>query len=138
MVVREGDLAPCLPTQWMAFDRFTTLSIGDDGSVCFFAYLKDATNLPAVNSTNDGSLWRWKGGELQLIAREGDLANNTDGAQIGQIGTFAASGTGGVVYSVSYVRGTGDTTVVNRDGVYLDRGVSDPAPELILRRGDRF
>jgi hypothetical protein len=36
------------------------------------------------------------------------------------------------------VVGQGDATSVNRDGIYLDRGVADAAPELVLRRGDSF
>ena len=141
LVAREGDAVPCLPAPFaglVAFDRFTTLAIADDGSVCFFAYLRNATAAQAVNSTNDGSIWRWEGGELHLVAREGDLANNTAGAVIGRLDTFACSGTGGVVYQVQYVSTQGDTTSANRDGIYLDRGAGDAAPELVLRRGDSF
>ena len=121
-----------------AFSRFTTLAIADDGSVCFFAYLKNATAAPAVNSSNDGSIWRWTPTGLHLIAREGDQANNTAGAGIGRLNTFACSGAGGVVYHVTYVATQGDTTSANRDGIYLDRGAIDAAPELVLRRGDTF
>ena len=141
LIAREGDLAPCLPAPiapLIAFDRFTTISIADDGSVCFFAYLKNATAAPAVNSTNDGSLWHWSaGGGLHLLAREGDPANNTDGAAIGRITGFACSGDG-VVYQVEFVSGQGDTTNANRDGIYLDPGTPDAVPELVLRRGDSF
>lgn len=141
LVAREGGIAPCLPVGILglvAFDRFTTLAISDDGSVCFFAYLKNSAPTPAVNSTNDGSIWRRDGAGLHLIAREGDLANNTDGAGIGRLTGFACSGAGGVVYSVEYTRTQGDYTSANRDGIYVDRGVLDGAPELILRRGDTF
>ncbi|MFT5412538.1 MAG: hypothetical protein ACI9NC_005287, partial [Verrucomicrobiales bacterium] len=140
LVAREGDDVPCLPAAFLglvAFDRFTTIAIADDGSVCFFAYLKNATAAPVVNSTSDGSIWRWTSTGLHLIAREGVLANNTDGALIGRLNTFACSSTG-IVYQVEYVQNAGDTTTANRDGIYLDRGLVDPAPELILRRGDKF
>ncbi|MFT5853730.1 MAG: hypothetical protein ACI8XO_000971, partial [Verrucomicrobiales bacterium] len=138
LIAREGNVAPCLSTNLVAFSRFTTLAIADDGSVCFFAYLTNAGATPAVNSTNDGSIWRWTPTGLHLIAREGDQANNTDGAGIGRLTTFACSGTGGVVYQVEYVANQGDFTSANRDGIYLDRGLIDAAPELILRRGDAF
>jgi hypothetical protein len=36
-----------------------------------------------VRATSDGSFWRWEEGELHLIAREGDPANNTDGGEMG-------------------------------------------------------
>ena len=141
LVAREGEAVPCLPpglAGLVAFDRFSTIAIGDDGSVCFFAFLRDATQVPAVNSTNDGSIWRWAGGQLHLIAREGDLANNTDGAVIDRLDGFACSRTGAVVYLVSYVTGQGDATAANRDGLYLDRGAADDAPKLVLRRSDTF
>ena len=138
LIAREGNVAPCLSTNLVAFSRFTTLAIADDGSVCFFAYLTNAGATPAVNSTNDGSIWRWTPTGLHLIAREGDQANNTDGAGIGRLTTFACSRTGGVVYQVEYVANQGDFTSTKRDGIYLDRGLIDAAPELILRRGDAF
>ena len=142
LIAREGGITPCVPPPLLgliAFDRFTTIGIGDDGSVCFFAYLKNATAAPVVNSTNDGSIWRWTvAGGLHLIAREGDLANNTDGAGIARITGFACSSAGGVVYGVEYVQNQGDYTSTNRNGIYLDRGVPDAAPELIMRRGDKF
>ena len=142
LVAREGEITPCLPpgiAGLVAFDRFTTIAIGDDGSVCFFAYLKNSTAAPAVTSDSDGSLWRWTpAGGLHLIAREGDLANNTDGAVISRLTGFACSGAGGIVYQVEFVAGQGDTTSANRDGIYLDRGIADAVAELIMRRGDSF
>ena len=140
-IAREDGIAPCIPAPFgglVAFDRFTTIAIADDGSVCFFAYLKNASAAPAVNSTNDGSIWRWDTEGLHLIAREGDRANNTDGAVINRVEDFAYSGTGGIVYKVSYVKNQGDYTAENRDGIYLDRGALSNAPELIMRRGDTF
>ena len=79
LIAREGEVAPCLPTDDVAFDRFTTLFMRDDGQVCFFAYLRDAGATMAVHSGNDGSIWRFDSstGDLHLIAREGDTANNT-------------------------------------------------------------
>jgi len=137
LVAREGDVAPCLPTTLVAFSRFSTLHIGDDGSVCFFAFLKDATATPAVNSSNDGSIWRWTNGELHLVVREGDLANNTD-AVVRTVSNLDCSGSGGIVYQTSYVLNVGDTETANSEGIYVDRGGSDPAPILIMRRGDIF
>jgi hypothetical protein len=138
LVAREGDVAPCLPNTLAVFDRFSTFYLGDDGSICFLAFLKDATAVPVVNSGNDGSLWRWKDGQLYLIAREGDEANNTSGSVIQSINGIAYSGGGAVAYDVNLVSGIGDTTTSTNTAVYLDRGESDPAPLLVLRRGDTF
>jgi hypothetical protein len=138
LVAREGDVAPCLPDNLAAFERFSFFHLGDDGSVCFFAYLKDATATPAVHSGNDGSLWRWSNGQLHLIAREGGTANNTAGAIIGSFGTISCNGTGGIAFEVSLVSGFGDTTSSTNQAVFLDRGMTDPVPLLVLRRGDTF
>jgi len=138
MVAREGDVAPCLPNNLAAFSRFTAFYLADDGSICFHAFLKDATSQPAVHSANDGSLWRWRDGDLHLIAREGDLGNNTADSVIRTLGNFSYSGTGAVVYEVSFVNGIGDTTTSTNLGAYLDRGVIDPVPLLAMRRGDTF
>ncbi len=138
LVAREGAVAPCLPDSLAAFERFASFHLGDDGAVCFFAYLKDATATPAVHSGNDGSLWRWKNGELHLIAREGGIANNTAGAIIASIGTVSCNSTGGIAFEITLVNGIGDTTSSTNQAVFLDRGVADPAPLLVLRRGDTF
>lgn len=138
LIAREGDVAPCLPTTLVAFSRFSKFYIGDDGSVCFHAFLKNATATPAVNSANDGSLWRWRAGQLHLIAREGDFGNNTDAGVIRHITAFDCSGTGGITYAVTYLPGLGDTVTSNNIGVYLDKGAADAVPELILRRNDSF
>jgi hypothetical protein len=138
LIAREGDVAPCLPHSLAAFSRFSTFFMGDDGSVCFLAFLKNATASPVIHSGNDGSLWRWKDGQLHLIAREGDDANNTSGSVIRSIGNFAYSGSGAVAFDVSLVTGIGDTTSTTNLAVYLDRGAMDPVPQLVLRRSDTF
>jgi hypothetical protein len=81
--------------------------------------------------------WRWRGGRLFLIAREGDTANNTVDI-IRSIGSFACSGTGGVAFDVSFVPGFGNATSTTNLGIFLDRGAADPAPLLVLRRSDTF
>ncbi|MFT5105454.1 MAG: hypothetical protein ACI8XO_002910 [Verrucomicrobiales bacterium] len=134
LVAREGDVAPCLPTTDALFGRFDTMSVADDGSVCFFAYLKG----PGVNSSNDGSFWRSTGdGILHLIVREGAEANNTDGAVHSTIHSVACNNSGGAVYSTRLVRGVGDTASSNDFGLWLDKG-SERAAELVLREGDKF
>jgi hypothetical protein len=75
---------------------------------------------------------------LDIIAREGELANNTDGSVIGRIGDFDCNGAGGIVYSVDYVPGIGDASSLTNQAVYVDRGAADAAPLLVLRRGDKF
>ena len=140
LIAREGDPAPCLPAPLLglvAFDRFSSFSIANDGSVCFHAFLKNATATPVVNSANDGSIWRWSGGQLHLIAREGSSTNNTNAAIIKTIDNYECNNNGGVVYQVRYLDGVGDTTTVNNTGLYLDTG-SGPAAELVLRRNDTF
>jgi len=140
MIAREGEVAPCLGTTDVAFDRFTTIRIGDDGTVCFFAYLKDATATPVVGSGNDGSLWRYEpaSNTLHLIAREGEIANSTDGAVIKQITGFDCSDMEGVTFHATLVDSVGDTTTSTNNGVWLDKGLPDVAPLLVLRRGDIF
>jgi hypothetical protein len=141
LIAREGDDAPCLAPSdvgLVAFDRFSTIHMAEDGSVCFFAYLKDATAAPTVNSSNDGSLWRWSNGVLHLIVREGDLGNNTDGATIKDINDFSCNEVGGVVYQATFFSGIGDSTSTTNIGVYLDEGGAPGAAELVLRRGDTF
>lgn len=141
LVAREGEVAPCLPDALVAFERFSTLAIGDDGSVCFFAYLRDATAATVVNSGNDGSIWRFDpvAGQLHLIAREGEIANNTNDAVYNAITeAFACSGTGGLAFQASLVTGVGDTTSTTNTGIWLDRGAPDAVAQLVLRRGDTF
>ena len=133
LVAREGDVAPCLPTDDVLFSRFTTMHVADDGTVCFFAFLTG----PGVNSSNDGSFWRSDGNALQLIVREGSEANNTDGGIHKRITSIACNSTGGVVYTSTLVRGIGDTVGSNDSGLWLDEG-PDRAAELVLRRGDSF
>ncbi|MFT5854889.1 MAG: VCBS repeat-containing protein [Verrucomicrobiales bacterium] len=139
-IAREGAIAPCLPMQDAAFARFRRISNCDDGSVFFYAYLKPAGALPTVNSTNDGSIWRWDSGsgELQLIARESQVALSTDGAQHGTLLDYDCNQVGGIVYQATMVSGIGDNTSRVRDGVWLARDASDVAPVLVLRRGDKF
>ncbi|QTN32010.1 hypothetical protein HZ994_06595 [Akkermansiaceae bacterium] len=138
LVAREGAVAPCAPRNRVAFARFTTLHMNDDGSVVFHAYLKDATGIPTVTSANDGSIWRWSGGALSLVAREGELANNTAGARLLSINGFDCNDVGGVVYDATLVPGVGDATTATNQAVFVDRGASDPAPLLVMRRNDSF
>ncbi|MFT5410676.1 MAG: hypothetical protein ACI9NC_003409 [Verrucomicrobiales bacterium] len=137
-IAREGSVAPCLANQVTAFARFKTISNCDDGSVYFYAYLKDATTTPAVNSSNDGSIWRWDAasGQLHLMAREGDVALSTDGAIHGTLLDYDCNNVGGIVYLGTFVLNAGDTTSVTRDGVWLSRSSAAVAPVLVLRRGD--
>jgi hypothetical protein len=138
-IAREGSVAPCLPNQITAFARFKTISACDDGSVFFFAYLKNATAAPAVNSTNDGSIWRWSAGsgDLHLVARESQVALSTDGSIHGILLGYDCNQVGGIAYLATMVSGIGDNTSRVRDGVWLARDASDVAPVLVIRRGDK-
>jgi hypothetical protein len=138
LVAREGDVAPCIAGGLAAFAGFRTVYMGDDGSVYFLAYLKNATAAPAIHAGNDASVWVWRNGVLDILAREGELANNTDGSVIARIGNLDCSGTGGIVYAIEYVPNIGDATWLTNQAVYVDRGAADLAPLLVLRRGDKF
>jgi|GEM_PF-5967772 len=139
LVAREGAIVPVSPANRVAFSRFTTLHMQDDGSVVFFAFLQNATAVAVVNSNNDGSIWRWSAGRLTLLAREGELANNTAGARILNINGFDCNDVGGMVYDATLVPGVGDTTTATNQAVFLNRGNGlDPAPLLTMRRNDSF
>jgi hypothetical protein len=139
-VARENGVAPCLPTSGVVFSRFTTVFIGDDGVICFHAFLKNAAGSFGVHSGNDGSIWSYDPatGHLHMIAREGDLANSTDGAVYLTLGAFDCSSTQGVVFHSSLVTGIGAVTSTTNQGVWLDQGVPDAAPKLVLLEGDTF
>jgi hypothetical protein len=139
-VARENGIAPCLPTSDAVFSRFTTVFIGDDGVICFHAFLRNAVGSFTVHSANDGSLWSFDPatGHLHLIAREGDLANSTDGAVYQNLGVFDCNSTQGVVFHSSLVTGIGAVTSTTNQGVWLDQGVPDAAPKLVLLEGDTF
>jgi len=134
LIAREGSDAPCLPVSGPQFDRFTDLYVGNDGTVCFYAYLKG----PGVSSANDGSFWRSApGGTLHLVVREGDTANSTDGAIISNIASISCNGTGNVTYVASLASGAGDTVTANNHGIWLDDG-TPAAAELVVRKNDTF
>ncbi len=116
LIAREGDLAPCIPDNTnVVFARFTTISIADSGDVCFFAYLRGLL----VDSTNDGSIWRWRGGTLHLLAREGDSAPGT-GSQFRTLSSMACNSNGGVGW-LGTTTGA-DTLPTNAIGIWLDPG----------------
>ena len=132
LAVREDDLAPCESPE-VRFGRFGMMSIDDDGTIFFHAFLKGV----GVNSANDGSIWRSApDGSLHLIARESYVANNTDGAQYASINPVASNNTGGVAFFARLVTDIGDTTSKNNAGVWRARNASETVPELIMRRGD--
>ena len=135
LVVREDDVAPCLPPESDArFDRFEAMFIDSEEDIVFFAFLKGT----AVTSANDGSVWRSRAadGSLELIAREGDLANNTDGGVYASINVAAANDTGGVLIYARLVTGIGETVTANNIGIWRDNGTTDPAPVLVVRKSD--
>ncbi|MBX3740801.1 MAG: DUF5011 domain-containing protein [Akkermansiaceae bacterium] len=139
LVARKGAIVPLAPANRIAFSRFTALHMQDDGSVVFHAFLQDATAVAVVNSNNDGSIWRWSGGRLTLLAREGDLANNTAGGRLLNINGFDCNDMGGIVYDATLVPGVGDTTTATNQAVFINRGNGlDPAPLLAMRRNDSF
>ena len=134
LVAREGDVAPCLPSTDALFGRFESMFVADDGTVCFFAYLKG----PGITSSNDGSFWRCSpDGVLHLVVREGDEANNTDAGIISTIVSVSCNNDGGVVYVVRLTNGIGGVVTNNNLGLFLDKN-SELAAELVLRKNDKF
>ena len=132
LVARENDVAPCDDPD-TRFKRFTTTAIDSNGKIVFFAFLQGAT----VNSANDGSVWcSDPDGSLRLIAREGQIANNTDGAVIATLDVVGTSDANGIVYSARLSTGVGDTTTSTNVGIWLDGGDGDDAAELLVRKGD--
>jgi hypothetical protein len=134
LVARENDAAPCLAAPGPLFGRFTDMYVAEDGTVCFFAFLKG----PGVTSANDGSFWRSSpDGTLHLVVREGDEANSTDGAALSRIVSVSCNNTSGVVYVGLLAAGLGDTVTNNNLGLWLDEGVELDAA-LVLRKSDTF
>ena len=80
-IAQEGDEAPGLGGA--LFDRPGEVRLSTNGDIAFFSRLKDVGE---VTNDNDGTLWRRvRGGDLELLAREGCaavLSGHTHGGQI--------------------------------------------------------
>jgi cysteine-rich repeat protein len=98
LVARKGDQAPGTPAG-VVFDLFLSLPIvSADGRAAFLARLRG----PGVEETNREGIWRGTTpGDLQLVAREGEPAPDTEAGtvfdEITQSGLTGASD-GGVVF----------------------------------------
>ena len=74
MVIRAGDRAPGTPEGvvfrggWMFDDGARSLSLNDRGDLVFYAFLDG----PGIDGSNNGGIWALAGGEVILLAREGD------------------------------------------------------------------
>ncbi|MFT5105485.1 MAG: hypothetical protein ACI8XO_004703 [Verrucomicrobiales bacterium] len=133
LVAREGDLAPCLAGTAGNFSSFRDIFIAENGDVYFRVFLKGG----AVDSSSDGSFWRWQATDQTLhpILREGDPAPSTQGAVFLALTDFAVSNDGVHAVSATLVIGTGDCVSLNNSGVWMDDG-NDGLPILKMRRGD--
>ena len=134
LVVREGDVAPCLPGNPEAtFDSFADMMIARGGTICFLAYLAG----PGIDSSNDGSIWRsTPDGLLHPVMREGDSANNTLG-RYSSIHSVACNDAGGLAFIARLIDPGVDPRMEYGIGAWISEAAGG-APRLAVRRGDRF
>ena len=98
LVAREGDAAPGT-SAGTVFDDFERAQPGapalNGGHVTFQALLRG----PGVNETNDQGCWsRSSAGEVNLIARYGDIVPDSEGAVFSGIGYPSLTNTGQIVF----------------------------------------
>ena len=132
LVAREGDQVPGLPAG-ISFESFREILVADDGSVCFSGFVQG----PGVNSSNDGCLWSNASGSLEILAREGGIAPDTEGSQIKSIMSFTCNNNGVVGLLADMVEGIGDTNSTTNQGLWLSNPETAEL-ELALRTGDQF
>jgi len=133
LVAREGDLAPCLGGTAGNFSSFRDIFIAENGDVYFHVYLTGG----AVDSSNDGSFWRWRASDATLhpILREGDPAPSTQDAVFKTLTGFAVSNDGIHAIAATLVIGIGDCIGSNDAGLWMDDGTAG-LPILRVREGD--
>ncbi len=98
-----GDQAPGLATG-VQFGALATLGFNGQGETAFTSTLIGT----GVSSDNDRSIWSEAGGQLHLVAREGDLAPGVDaGLVFGQIANaLSLSGNGTTTFLAPVMSGT--------------------------------
>jgi len=93
MVVREGDAAPGLSagTLFGGFNVNSGAVVNAGGDLSFLVGLTGTS----VDATNDAGLWSTVGGDMRLVAREGDQAPGTEaGTSFASIGNFVLNANG--------------------------------------------
>ena len=134
LVAREGDLAPCLPSGSTAtFESFTDLAIAADGTIFFTAFLQG----DEIDSSNDKALWKLDpAGQMHLIAREGDAANNAV-STYRTITHFVTSRSGSLAFAATLTPDDTDPEARRDLGVWMTPP-GETIPQLLLRRGDQI
>lgn len=125
-IVRSGEIAPGVGSA--AFLAFAPPVVNGYGQVAFAASLTGA----AVDSSNNGGIWSEGNGSLALVARKGDAAPGTTGAQFSGMSSPIINGSGHVAFT-GFLTGTEVDPQTNSMGIWSDRTGS---LELVARMGD--
>lgn len=138
LLVREGDTAP--GAGGAEFSSFSNPSLNSNNQIAFFARLRNGATGPEVDDSNDAAIFgpASLGGPLTMVAREGDIAPDTGGAEF-EMFTFSPglSDRGHMVFLADLRTGASGETVdrTNDQALYA---MIDNELTLILRRGDLF
>ncbi|MGH2569934.1 MAG: DUF7453 family protein, partial [bacterium] len=133
VAARAGDQVPDLPAG-VVFESFSVdfALISPEVGSGALGILASATG-SGITTSNDHGVWKYDGGEISMVAREGDVAPGA-GAGVVFGGIFGAevSGLGDLSLRAS-LAGPG-VTAANDEGFWTDR---DGALEAFLREGDQ-
>ncbi len=116
LVAREGSVAP--GTGNAVFSGFvsTSVTLNAASDVCFLADLQlDEKN--GVTFENYSGLWKTNGLSLDLIARQGDVAPDSDGGVLNAFGKPAMNDRGDVVFDAGILV-PGDEGSMHSEGLY--------------------
>lgn len=128
LLARKGDVASA-STGTAVFASFSDPQVRANGSVLFSGSLSGS----GITTTNDVALFTGTAGNLQVVAREGDVAPNTAGATFSQVnGSFSTNANGSTVFRGNLVIG-GSVTAANSVGIWA--GTSGNT-NLVLRAAD--
>lgn len=117
-----------LPLSVDFFDSARRFAIQASGEATFTSSLAG----PQITAANDTGMWRQAGTGLQQVAREGDLAPGTGGAQFDDFFEIDSLSPAGVIAFGSHLRGTG-VTAANDYALYTEVAST---LNLVFREGD--
>lgn len=97
VVMRRGDAAPGVPGANLDTVNNSSLFLNDSGEIAFQSSLAGG----GVTTTNDTGIWAGTPGNLQLVAREGDVAPGSGGQTFGNTTGLAMimNGAGQVLFN---------------------------------------